>query len=89
MKFLLSLIPPSPQNNLLDAFLDLLEAFLIKCNDLLPGLLATSTPLCYQPEYDSDEETFDVGQNNYEAMLRMSQSKVRQPISVVQSAALL
>lgn len=82
MKFLLTFFPlpqaATPQNRLSEAFANVIDAFLLRCVKVLPGLLSghKHIPEYYQPEYASDEETIDTGQERYEAMLKYSQSKV-------------
>lgn len=77
--FILSPFPPLPSETQVSvAFLNVMDAFLLRCVETLPGLLSAGVPMYeyYQPEYDSEEETIDIGQERHEALLRTSHSKV-------------
>jgi hypothetical protein len=71
-------LPLSSETHVSVAFLNLMDAFLLQCVEILPRLLSAGVPMYeyYQPEYDSEEETIDIGQERYEALLRTSHSKV-------------
>ena len=82
LKFLLSLLPfpcfnyPPPESRLSIASVDLMDALLAKCVEVLPRIRNLRIPRYYQVEYDSEEETIDAGTERYEVMLINAQSKV-------------
>lgn len=79
LKFLLSLLPlnyPPPESRLSIALIDLMDALVTRCVEVLPRVRHSRISGYYQVEYDSDEETIDAGTERYEVMLLNAHSKV-------------
>ena len=79
LKLLLSLLPSQshhPDSNLSLALADLISEFVSRFIEVVSKITSARSPENYQVEYDSDEETIDIGIHQYEVMLKNSQLKV-------------